>query len=105
MANAVEVRGVSKRFRLHHDKSFKERVVSLGRSTREEFDALQNVDLDIAVGSTVGLLGHNGSGKSTLLNAVAGTFLVDMGRINLAGVRRERPTDAADVDVLECDPP
>ncbi len=81
MANAVEVRGVSKRFRLHHDKSMKERVLSIGRSSREEFYALRDIDLDIAVGSTVGLLGHNGSGKSTLLKCIAGILAPTTGTI------------------------
>jgi ABC-2 type transport system ATP-binding protein len=81
VANAVEVRGVSKRFRIHHDKSLKERVISFGRSSREEFYALHDIDLDIAEGSTVGLLGHNGSGKSTLLKCVAGILSPTTGTI------------------------
>ncbi|MDQ1467610.1 MAG: lipopolysaccharide transport system ATP-binding protein, partial [Actinomycetota bacterium] len=81
MANAVEVRAVSKRFRIHHDKSLKERVLSIGRSSREEFYALRDIDLDIAVGSTVGLLGHNGSGKSTLLKCIAGILAPTSGTI------------------------
>ena len=31
------------------------------------------------------IIGTNGSGKSTLLNAVAGTFLVDEGKLRLTG--------------------
>lgn len=53
--------------------------------TVNEVRALQGVDLTIEEGSFVVVLGMNGSGKSTLLNAVAGTFLVDEGRIELAG--------------------
>jgi putative ABC transport system ATP-binding protein len=52
--------------------------------TVNEVRALQGVDLTIEEGSFVVVLGMNGSGKSTLLNAVAGTFLVDAGRITLA---------------------
>jgi ABC-2 type transport system ATP-binding protein len=81
VANAVEVRGVSKRFRIQHDKSFKERAISFGRSSHEEFYALRDIDLDIAVGSTVGLLGHNGSGKSTLLKCIAGILAPTTGSI------------------------
>jgi len=50
-----------------------------------EVRALQGVDLEVAEGSFVQLLGMNGSGKSTLLNAVAGSFLPDSGTILLAG--------------------
>ncbi|MDF3058072.1 MAG: transporter ATP-binding protein [Rariglobus sp.] len=53
--------------------------------TVNEVRALQGVDLTIEDGSFVIVLGMNGSGKSTLLNAVAGTFIVDTGRIELAG--------------------
>lgn len=47
--------------------------------------ALRGVDLNIASGSFVVVIGSNGSGKSTLLNAVAGSFFPDAGRIHLAG--------------------
>jgi putative ABC transport system ATP-binding protein len=52
--------------------------------TPNEVRALRNVSLVIPAGSFVVVVGTNGSGKSTLLNAVAGTFLVDEGRIRLA---------------------
>jgi putative ABC transport system ATP-binding protein len=54
--------------------------------TVNEVRALQGVDLEVAEGSFVQLLGMNGSGKSTLLNAVAGSFSLDSGSIRLDGV-------------------
>ncbi len=54
--------------------------------TVNEVRALQGVDLTIEEGSFVVVLGMNGSGKSTLLNAVSGSFFVDQGSIELAGV-------------------
>ena len=54
-------------------------------ATPNEVRALQGVTLTIDVGSFVIVIGTNGSGKSTLLNAVAGTVLVDSGRISLDG--------------------
>ena len=53
--------------------------------TPNEVRALRGVSLGLEAGSFLIIIGTNGSGKSTLLNAVAGTFLVDTGRINLAG--------------------
>src|SRR2546427_6503774 len=53
--------------------------------TPNEVRALRDVSLGLDPGSFLIIIGTNGSGKSTLLNAVAGTFLVDTGRINLAG--------------------
>ncbi len=55
------------------------------RGTANEVRALRGVDLRIDAGSFVVVIGTNGSGKSTLLNAVAGSFLVDVGTIHIAG--------------------
>src|SRR5882762_10823324 len=54
--------------------------------TVNEVRALQGVDLTLEEGAFVVVLGMNGSGKSTLLNAVAGSFYLDEGSIELAGV-------------------
>jgi putative ABC transport system ATP-binding protein len=53
--------------------------------TLNEVRSLRDVNLELAAGSWVIIIGTNGSGKSTLLNAVAGTFPVDEGTIRLAG--------------------
>jgi putative ABC transport system ATP-binding protein len=53
--------------------------------TPNEVRSLRGVNLELAAGSWVIIIGTNGSGKSTLLNAVAGTFFVDAGNIRLAG--------------------
>lgn len=53
--------------------------------TPNEVRALQGVDLRIEPGSFVIVIGTNGSGKSTLLNAVAGSFIVDAGRLRIKG--------------------
>jgi putative ABC transport system ATP-binding protein len=65
--------------------ALKELRKTFNPGTYNEVRALQGVNLAIEEGSFVIIIGTNGSGKSTLLNAVAGTFLVDSGRINLAG--------------------
>src|SRR6185369_13358411 len=49
--------------------------------TPNEVRALRGVSLGLEPGSFLIIIGTNGSGKSTLLNAVAGTFIVDIGRI------------------------
>ena len=51
-----------------------------------ENHALCDITLRLAPGDYVTLVGGNGAGKSTLLNAVAGSFLIDTGTINIDGI-------------------
>jgi ABC-type branched-subunit amino acid transport system permease subunit/ABC-type branched-subunit amino acid transport system ATPase component len=46
---------------------------------------LPRVDLRIAHGETVGLIGANGAGKSTLMSALSGHLAVEAGRIEVYG--------------------
>lgn len=55
--------------------------------TINERHVLKNVNLAIAPGDFVSVIGNNGAGKSTLLNTIAGTLSVDAGEIQLAGHR------------------
>ena len=50
-----------------------------------EFAALKSINLDIAAGQFVGIVGKSGSGKSTLLNMVAGIDRPSSGSVNVAG--------------------
>ncbi|HZQ26105.1 MAG TPA: ABC transporter ATP-binding protein, partial [Acidimicrobiales bacterium] len=86
-STSIAVDNVSKRFRLYHEKytSLKERAIHFGRVPFEEFWALRDIDLEIAEGETVGLLGHNGSGKSTLLKCMAGILQPTTGEIAVTG--------------------
>ena len=53
--------------------------------TVNEKKALSNVNLHLNSGDFVTILGSNGAGKSTLFNAIAGSFAVDSGTIELDG--------------------
>lgn len=55
----------------------------------ERHTVLDAVDLDVAEGSFVTLLGRSGSGKSTLLNLVSGIDSPDEGSVTVAGVPLE----------------
>ncbi len=83
----IKVDDVSKRFVLHKHKSVKERIVNFGRAKQfnEDFWALRDINLDIALGSTVGLVGHNGSGKSTLLKVIGGIIEPTTGTVTRRG--------------------
>jgi putative ABC transport system ATP-binding protein len=58
-------------------------VKTFNARTPNEVRALRGVDLEVAEGCFVSVIGTNGSGKSTLLNAIAGTFPLDVGTIRL----------------------
>src|SRR5690625_3344365 len=59
------------------------------RGVRKKFRkviANDQVDLDVAAGQVVGLLGHNGAGKTTLVNQVVGIAKPDAGSIRIGDV-------------------
>ncbi len=49
------------------------------------FTALQHIDLDIAAGEFVAIIGRSGSGKSTLINLLTGIDRPDTGTVIAAG--------------------
>ena len=58
------------------------------RDVRKTYGAqpvLRGVDLDIATGEFVSLIGHSGCGKSTLLNVIGGLVTPDGGDVTLDG--------------------
>lgn len=64
-------------------------AVLSARGLRRTFSgspALQEVDLDVAAGELVAIMGPSGSGKSTLLYAVSGMEAPDGGSIVLEGI-------------------
>jgi ABC-2 type transport system ATP-binding protein len=83
---AIRARGVGKSFRgTGRATSLKERILRMGHGTAEPFEALRDVNLEIAAGQTVGLIGHNGSGKSTLLKILTGILRPTTGEVEVNG--------------------
>jgi putative ABC transport system ATP-binding protein len=60
-------------------------LVHVYRSEGAEVTALSGVDLEVARGETLALLGPSGSGKSTLLSLLAGLFRPTAGRLVVEG--------------------
>lgn len=67
------------------------------RGTINENHVLKGIDLDLAKGDFVTVIGGNGAGKSTLLNVIAGTIEPDMGTLKINGkdLTKEKVTKRA----------
>ncbi|MHB8466250.1 MAG: dipeptide ABC transporter ATP-binding protein [Acidimicrobiales bacterium] len=79
-ASAVRLSGIEKRFTLRK-----------GWRSHEHLHALRGIDLDVAEGEAVALVGESGCGKSTLLRTVAGLLTPDSGTVELGSGGEERP--------------
>ena len=82
---AVHVERLGKAYRLYARPLDRLREWVLRRSLHEEFWALRDVDLSVAAGEAVGVIGENGAGKSTLLGVLTGTTAPTTGRIAVHG--------------------
>ena len=75
---AIEVVGLAKRYRRWGPGSWRSR-------RRTDHLALRDIDLRLAPGETVGVLGHNGAGKTTLLRVLGGVTAPSAGTVRVVG--------------------
>ena len=61
-----------------------ENLVRIYKTAEFEVIALQGLDLEVADGELMAIIGNSGSGKSTLLNVIGGLDLPSAGRIRVA---------------------
>jgi ABC-2 type transport system ATP-binding protein len=89
MSGIIRLEGVTMRYRVA-----RERIVSLKEYTilrlkrhivYDDFVALHEVDLEIAAGERVGVIGRNGAGKSTLFRVISRVLPPSAGRVYVAG--------------------
>jgi ABC-type lipoprotein export system ATPase subunit len=78
----VEARGVSKTY----------------DTGKVQVNALREVDLIVARGEMVGVMGPSGSGKSTLLNCLSGLDAIDSGDVLIEGVSLKSMSDRQRTD-------
>ena len=86
----VELKNVSKRFRIHRERqrSLQESFIRLFRREhrpQDYFWPLRDVSFSVYPGDSVGILDPNGSGKSTMLKLVTGILEPTEGQITLRG--------------------
>lgn len=85
---AIKVEHVYKNFTIYYDRAntLKERILFFSRNKRrEKRQILQDINIDIKKGETVGLIGVNGSGKSTLLKLMTKIIYPNKGKIETDG--------------------
>jgi ABC-type polysaccharide/polyol phosphate transport system ATPase subunit len=83
------MRGAGLDYRLYHDRTVTLRDTMMNllnrRTRRELFTALDGVDLQIARGEAVAVIGANGAGKSSFLKLLAGIYRPSRGSVEVGG--------------------
>jgi ABC-type polysaccharide/polyol phosphate transport system ATPase subunit len=84
---AIALAGAGKRYTKYEDAPA---LVNTGLrllrgNRRSQLWALRDIDLDVAPGECVGVIGRNGSGKSTLLQLLCGVTAPTEGRVRVVG--------------------
>jgi lipopolysaccharide transport system ATP-binding protein len=83
---AISLNNVSKCYkRYSHPVDRLKEIFLPNKSHADNFWALQEINLKVAKGETLGIIGQNGSGKSTLLQIIAGTLTPTTGEIWVNG--------------------
>lgn len=83
---AIRARQIGKRYILGASPYQRLWQLLTGRESQlAHFNALEGIDIDIAPGEAVGLIGQNGAGKSTLLQLLCGTLTPSHGQLEVKG--------------------
>jgi ABC-type polysaccharide/polyol phosphate transport system ATPase subunit len=88
MSSVISLKNVGKRYRISSSRSswIKDLLVPGKKgSSVHEFWAVEDVNLEIERGATLGILGRNGAGKSTLLRMISGVSLPTAGEVRVEG--------------------
>jgi ABC-type polysaccharide/polyol phosphate transport system ATPase subunit len=89
MRPVIVLDNVSVRYRAPEEAigTFKEYAIRvIKRNVRfREFNALNNVNLQVSEGEILGIIGRNGAGKSTLLKVISRVLIPTEGRVRIRG--------------------
>jgi len=87
-APLVEANGLGKAYPKVHRNADRLRALArllFGAGTGERYEVLRDVNLQVARGESLGLIGENGAGKSTLLKLVTGVLTPSSGSVRVNG--------------------
>lgn len=87
MTPAISLRDIGKRYKISPSRASKlSEILSFGKVKRShDFWALQDINLDVEPGTTLGVVGRNGAGKSTLLSIISGVLRPTNGEVQVNG--------------------
>src|SRR5574340_1096576 len=83
--DVITASGVTKLYRVYGTPFDRLKGIFSHSASYNEFYALQDIDLTIRTGETVGLIGENGAGKSTLLKIFSGVLSPTKGSVSVRG--------------------
>jgi ABC-2 type transport system ATP-binding protein len=89
MPAAIRLEKVTLRYRIPRERIGSLKEYAIRRVKRQvaydDFEALHEIDLSVASGERVGLIGRNGAGKSTLFRVISRVLPPAEGRVYVAG--------------------
>ncbi|MFH1102671.1 MAG: ABC transporter ATP-binding protein [Pseudomonadota bacterium] len=83
----IDIKNVTKTYKLYrsHADRVKETFHPLRKKYSRPFNALEDINIEVRKGESIGIIGRNGSGKSTLLQLICGILKPSDGSIAVNG--------------------
>lgn len=85
--NSISIKNVGKCYKIYPSRNarLKEWLVPFAKKRHEEKWVLKDINIEVAAGEAVGIIGMNGAGKSTLLKIITGTTVPTTGSVHFNG--------------------
>jgi lipopolysaccharide transport system ATP-binding protein len=84
----IRMRGIGKNYPIMKSGVSRLRTIGsllIGKTASDYYVALDNIDVELARGESLGIIGENGAGKSTLLKIIAGVVKPSSGNLEVNG--------------------